>query len=130
MVNIGIGICPLRPHGSSFTETGGEPGVRVAIRLWRMDAAVEMDHCGDAAVLGGGSGYRCVPREDVGLREMVFPCHIRRDPLDGFNGRAGDARGCSRRAKCEYIRRREISVEFLFKTRDDFTILLKSEHFL
>lgn len=64
----------------------GEPYKSVVIRVWQVDPTVEVDDCGDAAELGDGRGDGWVPREDVGSREEIEPCHQIGDASKYFNG--------------------------------------------
>lgn len=66
MLEVEVAIGFSGPGWAHLLEGVGEPRVGVAVASWLADAAVEVDHCGDAfsgGGLGGGDGW--VPRQNV-----------------------------------------------------------------
>lgn len=110
ILEVWVGKSARRKGGADRGVVGGEPSVGVAIAGWRVHTTVKMNDGWDSRCDRGG-GYSMVPWEDVAGREVVLPCNVGGNAMQGFYCWARDGGSCLRGAVGENGGWREVPVE-------------------
>ena len=124
-----VAICFFGPCRSLFFEPSSEPWFWVSITLGLSNWTMEMDYRRDPYLVSRFSNCDgCVPRQYVIWREIISPCHAGVNSMKGPDCWTWNSCSFFRYTIGIYGRRREISVEFLWRKANEITTNLLGFH--